>query len=47
MRRCPADRYFVARPPRASGKSSDDTAAAARLWPTSADLVGLLADAGA
>ena len=32
--------------PERPGNSSDDTAAAARLWPTSADLVGLPADAG-
>jgi retinol dehydrogenase 14 len=34
-------RYFVGRTPRASSKSSYDTAVAARLWRVSADLVGL------
>jgi retinol dehydrogenase 14 len=34
-------RYFVNRKPRTSSKSSYDTAAAARLWQVSADLVGL------
>jgi NAD(P)-dependent dehydrogenase (short-subunit alcohol dehydrogenase family) len=34
-------RYFANRKPRTSSKSSYDTAAAARLWQVSADLVGL------
>lgn len=34
-------RYFVNRRPRTSNKSSYDTAAAARLWQASEDLVGL------
>ncbi len=34
-------RYFANRKPKTSSKASHDTAAAARLWPTSADLTGL------
>ena len=36
-------RYFARRKPQASSRASDDTAAAARLWQASADLVGLTA----
>jgi retinol dehydrogenase-14 len=39
--------YFVGRTAKASSKASYGTAAAARLWRVSADLVGLPADAGA
>jgi retinol dehydrogenase 14 len=38
-------RYFANRKPRTSNKTSYDTAAAARLWQLSADLVGLVTDA--
>ena len=34
-------RYFADRKPRKSSKASYDTAAAARLWQVSADLVGI------
>jgi NAD(P)-dependent dehydrogenase (short-subunit alcohol dehydrogenase family) len=37
--------YFVDRKPKRSSKSSYDTATAARLWQTSADLVGLPVEA--
>ena len=36
-------RYFANRKPKTSAKASYDTAAAARLWEISADLVGLTA----
>jgi retinol dehydrogenase 14 len=36
-------RYFANRKPKASAKASYDTAAAARLWQVSADLVGITA----
>jgi NAD(P)-dependent dehydrogenase (short-subunit alcohol dehydrogenase family) len=38
-------RFFVNRKPKASSKASYDTAAAARLWQASSDLVGLTATA--
>jgi len=38
-------RYFANRKPKTSNKASYDTAAAARLWQISADLVGLVTDA--
>jgi retinol dehydrogenase-14 len=40
-------RYFANRRPKTSNKASYDTAAVARLWKISADLVGLTAVAGA
>jgi retinol dehydrogenase-14 len=40
-------RYFVDRKPKPSSRASYDTAAAARLWRVSADLVGLAAVPGA
>lgn len=39
-------RYFANRKARKSHKSSHDTAATARLWQVSADLVGLPVDRG-